>query len=172
MPYASQWKDNYFDLINSTLMRYGVKNWSLLALILYASCILTFLLSHTPNAHLSSKLCNKIREISTSIDEMAYTRTKWKPKSFLHLQMFYFNIHQSLIALFSSSSALFLLMFVQIVFFCKLEVFQKFRIHSLHFDPLFGRGFSGRIPMVFSVLVMIGMILWLCHCVNSDCYEK
>ena len=73
--------------------------------------------------------------------------------------MFYFNIHQSLIALFSSSNALFLLMFVQVVFFCKLEVFQKLGIHSLHFDPLFGRGFSGRIPMVFSVLVMIGMIL-------------
>ena len=88
--------------------------------------------------------------------------TKWKKKQLFTFTNVLFQ-HPSLIALFSSS-ALFLLMFVQVVFFCKLEVFQKLGIHSLHFDPLFGRGFAGRIPMMFSVLVMIGMILWLCHC--------
>ena len=83
---------------------------------------------------------------------------KMKTKIFFTFTNVLFQ-HPSLIALFSSSNALFLLMFVQVVFFCKLEVFQKLGIHSLHFDPLFGRGFAGRIPMMFSVLVMIGMIL-------------
>jgi hypothetical protein len=59
--------------------------------------------------------------------------------------------------------------FVQVVFLCKLEVLQEFGVHSLHLDLLLGVGLASGIPVMFSVLIMIGMILGLGHVEN---YKK
>ena len=51
----------------------------------------------------------------------------------------------------------------------KLKVLQEFGVHSLHLDLLLGVGLASRVPMMFSVLIVIGMILGLGHIEN---YKK
>ena len=56
--------------------------------------------------------------------------------------------------------------FVQVVLFGKLEVLQEFGVHFLHLDLLLGVGLASRVPMMFSVLIVIGMILGLGYLVK------
>jgi len=59
--------------------------------------------------------------------------------------------------------------FVQVMLLGKLKVLQEFGVHSLHLDLLLGVGLASRVPMMFSVLIVIGMILGLGHIEN---YKK
>ena len=56
-----------------------------------------------------------------------------------------------------------LLVPVDVVFLGELEVPQELRVHALHLELELGRGLAGWVPVMFPVLVVIGVILGLCH---------